>query len=153
MKDWLKPFIYPMVLMLLIATIGLLIIAGVNTYKGVMIIIEGKAFTEIHSGAGLYFILSMDLILGTIVTIVLMVGIVSLFEIVDKKKIQTLPEWIHINDFKHLKILVWETILVAMVVFFFGVLFNAHGHYEWEILVIPISILLLAVGVYFVKKK
>ena len=145
--------IYPMVVMLFLATLSLLLIAGVFTYKGVEIILSGDVFTTAHSGAGVYFLQAMDLILGTIVTMVLMIGIMSLFEIIPKGKIEFLPEWIHVTDFKHLKVLLWETILLAMVVFFFGEMFNAHGKYEWTMLALPASILLLSVGVYFVRKK
>ena len=153
MKNWFKLFTYPMILMLLITTIGLLILAGVNAYKGVLLIIDGTVFTQDHSGAGLYFLQTMDIILGAIVTIILMTGIVSLFEIVDTKTIQSLPKWLQITDFRHLKIILWETILVAMVVFFFVILSHVNGSYDWNLLVIPISILLLAIGVYFVRKK
>ena len=153
LNNWIKVFVYPMIFLLLISTLGLIVLAGSDAVKGAKIIYSGKAFTEIYSGAGVYFLLMIDLVLGAVVSLVLMIGLGSLFEVIDKTKLQSLPDWIHITTFGRLKILIWETVLLAMVVYFFILIFKSHGEYEWTFLVLPGSVFLLSAGLYFVKKN
>jgi uncharacterized membrane protein YqhA len=81
-----------------------------------------------------------------------MIGLASLLGVVDKNKLRSLPDWIHITTFKHLKVLLWETVLLVMVIYFFVLIFKSHGKYQWTFLVLPGSIFLLSAGLYFVKK-
>ena len=142
-----------MIFLLLASTVGLILLAGIDGFKGLKIIATGNALTEIYSGAGVYFLLMIDLVLGAVVSVVLMIGLASLFGVVDKNKLRTLPDWIHITTFKHLKVLLWETILLVMVVYFFVLIFKSHGEYQWTFLVLPGSVFLLSAGLYFVKKE
>jgi hypothetical protein len=59
-----------MIFLLLISTLGLIVLAGIDGVKGLKVIGSGKALTEIYSGAGIYFLLMIDLVLGAVVSLV-----------------------------------------------------------------------------------
>ena len=65
----------------------------------------------------------------------------------------SLPRWLDIETFTDLKILLWETILTALLVIGLATLTsNLFGKPTWSALVIPAGILLLALSLYFMKK-
>jgi hypothetical protein len=57
------------------------------------------------------------------------------------------------DTFSDLKVLLWETILTALVVFGLPTLSSdLVGKLDWTALVLPAAIMLLSLGLYFMKK-
>ena len=65
---------------------------------------------------GLQILKGLDLFLVSIVFMILGLGILKIF-VFSHMPFTDLPDWLNIKNFKELKILLWETILVTLVVF------------------------------------
>jgi uncharacterized membrane protein YqhA len=79
------------------------------------------------------------------------IGLVQLFvgEIALLKSVSF--SWLKINDFTDLKLLLWHSFLVTILVLFMTHLVRVEEP-GWDILILPVSILLLSIGAYLVKK-
>lgn len=153
MNHILKFLGYPLACMLLIITIGFAILAGTNIYHGCSLFFNSDTYSQHHSGVGIYFIQSIDFILGTIVSFIMMAGIASLFNLIPKQRYKLVPEWLQVQNIHELKMLLWETLLLTLVVYFISIVFEYKGNYEWETLILPGSILLLSLGYRVLKHK
>lgn len=60
--------------------------------------------------------------------------------------------WLRIESFGQLKLLLWDTFLVTMLVLFVTRLVSAHT-FGWEMLVMPIAIALLTFSSFLLKQK
>ena len=108
---------------------------------------------------GIYFMESLDRFLVSFVFMIFSLGIYKLF-FVSGEKTDPLPAWLHIETFKDLKILLWETILVMLVVFTVSLVVNTTAtkgpvtsSLDWNALILPAIILILSVSLYFMQKK
>src|SRR6478735_4298488 len=72
---------------------------------------------------GIYFMESLDRFLIAFVFMIFSLGIWKLFYVKDMPA-DDLPDWLKINSFKDLKILLWETIMVTLVVFTISMVVN-----------------------------
>ncbi len=100
---------------------------------------------------GLHLAEGLDAFLLALVFLIFGLGIMKTFTHyhVDPA---SLPGWLHINSFKELKILLWETILVTLVVFSIGFIVRDTRELTWSALVLPGVILILSVSLYVVKR-
>jgi len=87
-------------------------------------------------GIGLYFLHSLDLFLIALVFLILSLGILKIF-VHYKKDHVNLPPWLNIQTFKELKVLLWETILLTLVVLSFGIIVEKRDHLDWTIYHVP----------------
>jgi len=62
-----------------------------------------------------------------------------------------MPGWLHLANFKDLKLLLWETILVTLVVFTFTEVVSAKEILKWQTLIMPGVILLLTLSLAIMK--
>lgn len=64
-----------------------------------------------------------------------------------------LPAWLDIHSILDLKTLLWQSILTTLVMLFlnYAVWHIAHKSVSWDILLIPGSILLISIALYFMK--
>lgn len=100
---------------------------------GVLLSIEG--IQEIfHRGEGhihpeLLLLESLDVFLVALVFLIFAMGIYVLFlrRKQDGEKEVSLPSWLEIEDITELKILLWETVLVSLVVYFIGSVIKKDG--------------------------
>jgi uncharacterized membrane protein YqhA len=106
-----------------------------------------------HEGdrPGLMFLESLDMFMVSVVFLVFGFGMVRIFTHYHTSGEQ-LPGWLQIKDFKELKILLWETILVTLVVVSVSVAIRQIEHPTWEVLIIPGMILLLSVSLFVMRK-
>jgi uncharacterized membrane protein YqhA len=109
---------------------------------------------ELSQRPGVELLHSLDYLLIGLVLIILAFGVAKLFLVspssIDK---DSLPNWLHIESFTDLKVLLWETILTALLIIGLSeISTDILGVLEWSTLVIPGSILLLAISLYFLKK-
>ena len=138
---------------LLIAILFLITgIAGIalgllSTYHAFLILI-GQA----EGRVGVYLIESIDKLLFSLVIMILAAGIFKLF-VGNKDTFGNSLVLKGINSFKDLKVLLWETLLLTLTVWSaLGFIIETEKlHYEQ--LILPVSILLLALSLYIVKRK
>ena len=108
---------------------------------------------------GIYFMESLDRFLISFVFMIFGLGIYKLFY-VKNDYAGDLPVWLKIETFKDLKVLLWETIMVTLVVFTISMVVkttSAKGatilSLGWGALVLPSIILILSVSLYLMRKK
>jgi uncharacterized membrane protein YqhA len=103
---------------------------------------------------GLELLHSLDFLFVAMVFLVLALGIAKLFLIGPKAASDMeLPTWLRIDSIAELKVLLWETILVTLVIAGLSELTTGlFEKLEWTALVTPLSILMLSVALYFVKR-
>lgn len=124
------------------------VIRGFQAYKEVIHFMRGHHEVK----PGLHIAESLDTFLIAIVTLIISIGIAKIFFLSDEDSAQ-LPKWLDIHSFKDLKILLWETILLTLVVLFLTILANVGMDFSWKLLIIPISILLLSISLILMKGK
>ena len=64
-----------------------------------------------------------------------------------------LPRWLQMESIFELKALLWQSVLTTMVVIFLNnaVITMSHNAMSWQFLVLPGSILVISVALYFLK--
>jgi uncharacterized membrane protein YqhA len=107
------------------------------------------------SHPGLKLLHSLDYLFVAMVFLVLALGIGKLF-FVGSKAAETmdLPSWLRVDNIAQLKVLLWETILVTLVITSLSEL--SAGLFEKvqvTALVTPTAILLLSIALFLVKKS
>ena len=131
------------------------IAAGViESFKGFKGILTGKMHTDEHPG--LMILESLDMFLVALVFMVFSIDITMLFlpKSADKLR-EHIPEWMNIHNFMELKLILWEAILTALIVFFVSDVFKQAegGHFSWEMLSIPVAILVLSLSIFVLRKS
>jgi uncharacterized membrane protein YqhA len=95
---------------------------------------------------------SLDSFLVALVFLIFSLGIMKIFVGYDHSD-EGLPSWLRIHDFVELKILLWESILVTLVVMCMTTVAHRRATLAWDVLVLPAIVLVLAVGLYLVRQK
>ena len=123
-----------------------------------------KTYVHIAHGAvvgspeapGLELLHSLDSLLVGLVLIILATGVAKLFLVPSDEattRSLALPSWLDIKTFTDLKVLLWETILLALMIIGLSTLtVSVQGQLQWTALIIPCAILLLALSLYFMKR-
>ena len=99
---------------------------------------------------GLLLIEGLDVFMVAIVFMIFGLGTARLF-IFGETDNKFIPKWLDINNFKELKILIWETILVTLVITSLGDLIK--GPRSVESLYFPLIILILTLALFLTKLK
>jgi uncharacterized membrane protein YqhA len=146
-----------------ISIIALLVLASgvvltmLGVYDFVLAFIDqdyGDAHTLARSMA-IALLKSVDLFLIAIVFFVFSLGVLVLFHNPENPLPVKLPEWLRIKNFMQLKVILWEAILTTLVTSFLATLaeIRMNGHEITTMqLVVPASILMIAVSLFFLKK-
>lgn len=119
----------------------------INGYK---IIIEHGMSEELRPG--MYMLKGLELFLVSMVFMIFALGILRLFIVYHVKDEHT-PSWLKIDDFKELKVLLWETILVTLVVFTLSKVVSAKEVLTWNALILPCVILALTGSLFLMKSR
>lgn len=122
------------------------LIRGIEAYAELIKFMQGNH--EVKPGLAITH--SLDTFLISIVTLIISLGIAKVFFLSEEDSVK-LPKWLNIHSFKDLKILLWETVLMTLVVLFLTMLINSEMVLSWEILTLPVSIVLLAVALVLMK--
>ena len=78
-------------------------------------------------------------------------GVARLF-IFDKTEGRALPAWLNVSSLEELKVLLWRTILFALVTFAItNFVKNPSG--SWDALILPLIILILAASLFLIHKR
>ena len=101
---------------------------------------------------GVFLLQGLDLFLVSMVFLIFGLGILSIF--INYHNVdENLPDWMKIGNFKGLKILLWETVLVTLVVFSFTKIITTKEALKWDALIFPLVILVLTLGLFLLKRS
>ncbi|MCD4832591.1 MAG: YqhA family protein [Bacteroidales bacterium] len=142
------PIIFSQLIALIFIGIGIY-----NTCTGIMGIALGEMGTE--SAPGLKLLHALDLFLFGFLFIIFSLGFSQLF--LPESKLSTVldsitPNWLHVKNFTELKLILWETMLTYLVLMFVEQVFKSKGHYNWEMGLVPGSIFLISLSIFFIRK-
>lgn len=101
---------------------------------------------------GLFLLKSLDMFLVSMVFLIFGLGILRLF-IHYKSEDESLPGWLRIKDFKELKVLLWETVIVTLVVFTLTEIISTKQALKPDALIMPGIILVLSISLFLMKPK
>jgi uncharacterized membrane protein YqhA len=105
---------------------------------------------------GLRLLHALDMFLFGFVFIIFSLGFSQLF--LPKSKFSNLleevtPEWLHVKNFTELKLILWETLLTALLLIFIEQVFKNMDFLNWQMTIIPISIFLISLSIFFIKRS
>lgn len=134
-----------------------IIFLGLGVYEtglGIEGIIKGQVYTD--AAPGLKLVKSLDLFLIGFLFLIFSIGFSQLFIPKPSKLMNIMdritPSWLRVENFTQLKIILWDTVLTTLVVMFIEDIVSANGEYVWELMVIPISIVLISFSRHLLKK-
>jgi uncharacterized membrane protein YqhA len=129
---------------------------AIGAYAHVLTGGTGAAASVEHTARpGLELLHSLDFMFVAIVFLVLALGFAKLF-LVGPKATETmeLPTWLRIDSIAELKVLLWETIMLTLVISALSELTTGlFERLDWSALITPTAILALAFSLYLVKKR
>jgi uncharacterized membrane protein YqhA len=64
---------------------------------------------------------------------------------------ERLPEWMKVGGVGQLKATLAEVVIVVLIVIFARVVVEANGHLQWSMLVLPASILMIAIALRMIE--
>ena len=131
-----------------VAFIAMGIVRGILGYR---LIFQGPPWDGDLS-PGVHLARSVDAFLLAMVFLVFSIGVFALFLArAGSPELDSIPEWMRVKNLSELKFLIWEAILAAAVVASVEN-FVAPAHaLSWTALILPIGVLVLAVGLYFAR--
>lgn len=100
---------------------------------------------------GFQILKGLDIFLVSIVFMIFGLGILKIF-VLSHMPFTDLLDWLNIKNFKELKILLWETILVTLVVFSLTGLVSGKETLTWDALILPAVIFVLSLSLFIMKK-
>ena len=136
-----------------------IIFFGIGVYEtiiGVRAIFQGQVHTEVRPGIILFQ--ALDVFLIGFLFLIFSLGFAQLF-VSDNSKIKSLilnwtPNWLKVESFTQLKLILWDTILTTLVVLFAGETFrNLDDVYDWKLLYIPVAILLISLSKFLIIRS
>jgi len=153
-QRWYNGFIsrlFSMKFMAFVVALALLIIGVLVIALGITTIVDAvEAFFKHENGhPGAHLIEAVDILLFSMVILMLSGGIYKLF-VGDKDTFKHISILSKLKTFKDLKILLWETILLTLTVWA-ALNFFLDEVYTYEQLILPASILLLALALVIIK--
>lgn len=134
-----------------------LVFIGVGVYSaciGTYGIFMGELKTE--TTPGLKLIESLDMFLIGFLFLIFSIGFSQLFfpkpSILMNSIDSITPDWLKVSNFTELKLILWDTLLTTLVIKFVSDAFLANGVYNWQLIIVPIGIFLIAFSRYLIKK-
>lgn len=139
------------VVIMFINSIFFIIGGTVYSFKG-YIEFAKNGFLPIETlNPGLQILKGLDAFMLAIIFIIFGLGIARLFLFNNATEDQ-IPSWLRFREMKGLKVLLWETILVTLVIYCLQVLLT-HKELTPDLLILPGAIMLLAVALFFMRLK
>ena len=72
---------------------------------------------------------------------------------VEEQQKVDMPSWLRVEDLGHMKRVLLEVIMVLISVFFLKLVFTAQESLEWSLIILPITIVAIAIGLKLVDFK
>ena len=139
------------VFFLLINSVIFLIAGAVECIRGYIEFTQAGFTTSETLRPGTHLLEGLDFFVSALVFMIFGLGLGQLF-LFDKDSAIYLPRGIRIDSLKELKIILWETILVALVIFCVTHLLK-NDLTSWDIVPFPVIILILSLALYLFKSK
>ncbi len=141
----------------LLGSFLLFIVGALKTFNAFRVVLfdyipKDKAHLHTADIATTYLIKSLDTFLIALVLFIFAHGIYTLF--ISNKKHgdgNGVLKWIRTPNIGHLKNVLAEVIVIILFVKFLEVVFVNVNNLKWEIAILPISIVLLAIGLKFLR--
>jgi uncharacterized membrane protein YqhA len=128
------------------------IIGGIGySFKGYIEFVKNGFLPSDTLNPGLQILKGLDAFMLAIIFIIFGLGVARLF-LFNKTPDDEVPSWLRFHEMKGLKVLLWETILVTLVIYCLQVLLT-HKELGYSLLILPGAILLLAVALFFMRWK
>ncbi len=141
-------------LFVMINTLGLVIIGIYHTVSSFIKLFRELFEPGVQTRPVLAMLESIDVFLISLVFLVFSVGINILFINPDNQELlERTPKWMRVKDFSELKFLLMEAIIATLFVLLISEYIQAGGAVGWEFLVLPITIILLSIGLKALKWK
>lgn len=155
MKKIYKLIIAIPILSTLVTTVVFIGLGVYGTGEGMYGLFTGQIHTDYRPG--LQIIEALDLFLIGFLFFIFSVGFSQLFFPKDSRLAKTLdgitPDWLNVEEFMELKLILWDTIMTVLVVKFVGDIYRNEGDYSWQIMIIPLAVLIIALSRYLIKKS
>ena len=139
------------VFFLLINSLVFIVVGVVHCIHGYIEFVNIGFYSTGESRPGLYLMEGLDAFMLAIVFLIFGLGVARLF-VFDKHSVDRIPAWLNIHDLKGLKVLLWETILVTLVILCVTNLIKLSS-LSWETLIYPILILILSAALFLMRGK
>lgn len=144
-----------------IVRVAITVIASILAVDALVLIIRG-VLLSVHTYRDLFdptiekpllpALEAVDLFFMALVFIIMAIGLVQLF-IGDMPILRAVSfPWLKIESFTALKILLWDTFLVTLLVLFVTKVF-AEPVMSWDVLILPAAILMLTICSFLLKQK
>ncbi|RKE95264.1 YqhA family protein [Ichthyenterobacterium magnum] len=141
----------------LLGSLLLFVVGALKTFNAFRVVLfdyipKDKAHLHTADIATTYLIKSLDTFLIALVLFIFAHGVYTLF--ISNKKYDDgngVLKWIRTPNIGHLKNVLAEVIVIILFVKFLEVVFVNIDNLKWEILILPASILLLALGLKFLS--
>jgi uncharacterized membrane protein YqhA len=143
-------FVYAVAVIFTLVNSVFCLVAGIRqSLEGYRVIFRYLGGEEI-AGPKMLLLESLDSFLAALVFLIFGLGIVKIF-IVPNQVLEGLPSWLQIRSFVELKILLWESVLITIVVMAMGTVARRLDSLAWDVLVLPGVVLLMAIGLYLMR--
>jgi uncharacterized membrane protein YqhA len=124
-----------------------------ETVVGISALLAGQIHTD--ASPGLKLLEALDVFLIGFLFLIFSIGFSQLFFPKPSRIVSLIdtitPEWLKVENFTQLKLILWDTVLTTLVVMFVGDAFRKQGEYEWKLMLIPIAILLISLSKFLIK--
>jgi len=101
---------------------------------------------------GIILFEALDRFLISVLFYIFGIGMIKLF-MPDLFRESELPQWLNIRDIKELKILLWETVLVTLMVLSVTELVSVKDKLTWNALILPAVIATLSLSLFLMRSK
>jgi len=139
------------VVFLLLSSLVFLIVGATQSLHGIIEFVSAGFVPNEEIRPGLHMLEGLDSFMISLVFFIFGLGIARLF-IFDKAESKLIPGWLNIHNLKELKVLLWETILITLVILCLNSLIKSPAA-SWELLVLPILILILSAALFLMRVK
>lgn len=141
----------------LIGSLLLFFIGAWKTYSAIKILFFGylpKGYENMYftDNATVHMMKALDAFLIALALFIFAYGVYTLF-ISNKNSVENsgVLKWIHVPNIGHLKNILAEVIIIILFVIFLELIIENVDNLKWSYLIIPISVLLLGVGLKILK--
>jgi uncharacterized membrane protein YqhA len=152
MQNYLPKFRYIFVIavfFLMISSIAFMIAGVIECIAGYLAFFDSGFKNSGTEPPGAHLLEGLDLFVSSLVFMIFGMGLGQLF-LMGEKSSAFLPPGLKVESLKELKVLLWETIIVALVIFCITHLLRT-GFKTWDVLPFPILILILSLSLFLFK--
>ncbi len=139
------------VVFMLLNSIIYLIVGAVQSIHGYIEFFNAGFLPNEETRPGIHLLEGLDFVMISLVFLIFGLGIARLF-LFSNAKAEHIPAWLNVRDLKELKILLWETILVTLVILCVSGLVK-NPSTSWEVLILPGVILILSLALFLMRGK